>query len=397
MKTLLATILSLTICLAPEAQQVINIADSNNVFAFKLYNEVRRSEDNENLFFSPFSISTALAMTYAGAKNETEKQMSHTLHFSLDQNTFHKNYKNYLEKIGSDTGKDLVMGIANSLWIANSLKLLPSFSGIVNTDYKSAAKNVDFSNTEQTRQEINSWVEQKTNNKIKGLIKPRILDADTKLVLVNAIYFNGKWKTPFPKDSTKNEKFHKTYSGNVKVNFMHNTAHYKYYHDDTLKAIDIPYADGKISMIVLLPQDRDDIDTIENKLNYRYYSKIVSSMSQQKIVLALPKFKTTAEFELADELSNMGMPIAFSSSANFKGMSDESLCISHVIHKAFIDVTEEGTEAAAATAVNMKMLMVMRAPVSISFIANHPFIFVIRDNATGSILFMGKIMDPTKE
>jgi serpin B len=372
------------------AQSSSTIADSNNKFAFKLYDEVKK-DTKENLFFSPFSISTALAMTYGGARGETEKQMSRTLHFSLDQASFHQEYKSYLENIESDTGKGMILGIANSLWISNKFKLLNNFKEITTNDYKSEARNVSFS--DETRKEINQWVEQKTNDKIKDLIAPGVINSATRLVLVNAIYFNGKWNEKFSKDSTKNQDFYLN-PATVKIDFMHNTAHYKYYEDSAMQAIELSYTGKKTSMIVFLKKDYRT--NKEYNLDYSYYSKIVSSMSPERVKLALPKFKTTVSFELSKTLSSMGMPDAFGA-ADFKGISNENLSISNVIHKAFIDVSEEGTEAAAATAIVMRANALGPRPKSFAFIANHPFMFVIRDNATGAILFMGEITNPSKE
>jgi serpin B len=214
--------------------------------------------------------------------------------------------------------------------------------------------------------------------------------------LVNAIYFKGKWKSPFSKDSTKSENFHTSASNIIKAKFMHNTGHYRYYEDATLQAVEIPYMGGRTAMVILLPKEKDGISQMENKLGHLYYSKIISSMNSPKVIVAFPKFKTTTAFELGGTLSAMGMPDAFSSSADFSGISNEGLHISNVIHKAFIDVNEEGTEAAAATAVIMPFSIAQPMATAI-FNANHPFIFVIRDTMTGGILFMGKITDPTKE
>ncbi|HTB31551.1 MAG TPA: serpin family protein [Bacteroidia bacterium] len=401
MKAGLAAIAGLIMCNVLSAQQPFSIADSNNLFAFKLYGELKK-DTKENLFFSPFSISSALAMTYAGARNETEKQMCHTLHFSSDQNAFHKAYKTYLEKIESDTGKDLALRVANSLWIANSFELLKPFSEIEAADYKAESYNVAFSPPaaiEDTRLQINYWVEQRTKKKIKDLIPPGILDLSTKLVLVDAIYFKGKWKIAFSKDSTKMGEFYADNTGSVNADFMHTTANYKYYEDNVLQAIEFPYSGDKLSMVVFLPKKRDGIEEMNSKIDYAFYTKIVSGFlmsGTRKVIVALPKFKTTAEFRMAGTLSAMGMPDAFSPGlADFKGMSTDQLCISQVIHKAFIEVNDEGTEAAAATAVIMKMMMSpIRTPL---FIADHPFVFVIRDNATGGILFMGKISNTVKE
>jgi serpin B len=396
MKTLLTSLIAVVLCIHTNAQQISPIADSNNFFAFKLYNQIKKDK-KENLFFSPFSISTALAMTYAGARNETAKQMAATMHFNADQDVFSRDYQTYLGKIESDTGKDLILGIANSLWLGKSLELLPPFKETVITDYNSEAKNVDFSKSEKVRQEINTWVAQKTKDKIQDLILPGMLSASTRLVLVNAIYFKGRWKVPFSKDSTKSDDFYKSGATTVKAKFMHNTNHFRYYEDRSLQAVEIPYEGNKTSMLVILPNEINGIDGLENQLDYSYYTKIASSIHPRKVILAVPKFKTTVQFELAGALSAMGMPNAFSGSADFGGISKEGLMIGAVIHKAFIDVNEEGTEAAAATAVLMPMSVAVHPPKNPVFIANHPFIFVIRDNATGSILFMGKIMDPTKE
>jgi serpin B len=322
--------------------------------------------------------------------------MASTLHFNANQDAFNRNYKTYLEKIESDTGKDLTMVIANSLWVANTLKLLSPFKETVTSNYNSEAKNVDFSKTEETRTEINSWVEQKTHDKIQDLIQPHIISAATRLVLVNAIYFKGRWKVPFPKDSTKTDDFYKSGISTVHAKFMHNTSHFRYYEDTTIQAIEIPYIGGRISMVILLPKKINGINQMENKLDYFYYSKIISSMHSPKAIVSLPKFKTTTEFELGGTLSAMGMPAAFSSSADFSGISNEGLHINNVIHKAFIDVNEEGSEAAAATTVVMPFSIAQPMPIAV-FNANHPFIFIIRNTMTGSILFMGKIIDPTKE
>lgn len=207
MKKIHLFILLLIPFLSIHAQKSNSIGDSNNVFALKLYSQLSK-ENKGNLFFSPFSISTALAMTYAGARDETETQMSQTLHFNPDQSEFHTDYKNYIGQIEADTGKRLKMEIANSIWLDNSFKLLIPYQDIVKDDYNSLSKNVDFKHAaEPARKEINKWVEKKTHDKIIELIKPGMIDGSTKLVLVNAIYFDGKWSIAFSKDSTKKDLF----------------------------------------------------------------------------------------------------------------------------------------------------------------------------------------------
>lgn len=398
MKFLFSIFLFSVFCLDTTAQHVQSIADSNNSFAFKLYSEINKGKKG-NLFFSPFSISTALAMTYAGSRNETEKQMSQTLHFNRDQQVFQAQYKSYLDTIEADTGKGLIMGIANSIWVANTCKILSPFSEAVKDDYNSESRNTDFAGqSEQSRQEINSWVEDKTHNKIKDLIAKGLIDGTTRLVLVNAIYFKGKWQSPFKQNNTHKSIFNITDSVGDSAEFMNKIWRYKYYKDSIIQAIEIPYMGGNISMLIILPNEISGIKKIEKKLDDTYYLKILNNKLYENTTLSLPKFKITLGSILNTPLSDMGMPVAFSSDADFSGIANEGLKIGFVVHKAFINVSEEGTEAAAATGVGM-MLMSAAPPRTppVSFIANHPFIFIIKDNATGSILFMGKITNPTKE
>lgn len=398
MRYLFSIFVSILFFINVTAQSVRSIADSNNLFALNLYSELSKQEPG-NLFFSPFSISTALAMTYAGARNETEKQMCDVLHFNLAQKEFHC-YRHYLDAIEADTGKNLVLEIANSIWVANSCKIRPSFSEIVKDDYNSESKNVDFAgHTEQARQEINSWVENKTQDKIKDLITQGMIKSSTKLVLVNTIYFKAKWESPFNSTATRKAIFHPNDSISDSASFMNKAGYYEYYKDSNLQVLEIPYYNGKISMLILLPNKANGINNTENKLDEAYYSKIVKNLSDTSdIRLSLPKFKITLGSILNTPLSEMGMPVAFSGDADFSGIASGKLNIGFVIHKAFIDVSEEGTEAAAATAVGIMLTSAgpPRTP-PIPFNANHPFIFIIKDGGTGSILFMGKITDPTKE
>lgn len=397
MKFLFTIFLFSISCIGITAQDIQSMADSNNLFAFKLYAEINKRK-TENLFFSPFSISTALAMAYAGARNETERQMSQTLHFNLDQDVFHRQYKSYRDTIETDTSKDLIMEIANSIWVANTCKILSPFSEIVKDDYHSESKSVDFAgNTEQTRQEINSWVEDKTHDKIKDLIAKGMIGETTRLVLVNAIYFKGKWQSPFRQNVTRKDLFSINDSVTDSAKFMNKMWRYKYYKDERIQAIEIPYMGGNISMLILLPNEINGIDKFEKKLDDAYYSKIINSKLYAEINLSLPQFKITLGSVLNTPLSEMGMPAAFSDTADFSGIANERLKIGFVVHKAFINVSEEGTEAAAATDVGMMLLTAAPPRSSIPFIANHPFIFIIKDNATGNILFMGRVTNPAKE
>jgi serpin B len=376
-----------------------SIADSNNHFAFKLYNEVKSEKPEQNLFFSPFSISTALAMTYAGARGETEKQMSQTLCFSLEQNTFHDDFSKLIEDIEKDTTNGTQLAIANSLWAQKNYKFLDTFFSLVKAHYDAILKNVDFTNyseREKARKELNSWVEQKTNDKIKELVKEKDIDDATRLILVNAIYFKDVWENPFEASETKEKPFYFNDNDTIHTLMMQKTEAINYYSNSDMQVVEIPYKDDKLSMLVFLPNYYDGIGAMEKSLNNGLYSQVLSSLKRERVELSLPKFKTSFNIYLEKTLAVMGMPIAFSGNADFSGMTGrKDLEISKVIHQAFINVDESGTEAAAATAVIMGM-MAMRSDNNnkIIFNANHPFIFLIKDNATGSILFMGKIMNP---
>ena len=277
----------------------------------------------------------------------------------------------------------------------------PKFFEVVKAAYHSESQKVDFINPEheeKARKEINIWVEQKTKNKIKELIKPGILNVDRRLILVNAIYFNGKWAKKFDSSLTKEDDFDVSPEKKIKAKFMHVENHYNYYKDEEIQTIEIPYKDSIASMLVILPNEMQNLKTVEASLNPAYYKTIISSLQNKSVQLSLPKFKTTAEFKLNAVLSNMGMPLSFTPNADFSGMRADSLkdlFISDALHKAFVNVSEVGTEAAAATAIVMTTCSAPAPP--LLFKVDHPFIFIIKDNATGSILFMGEIKDPTQE
>jgi len=326
--------------------------------------------------------------------------MSQTLCFSLEQNTFHDDFSKMIEDIEKDTTDGTQLFIANSLWAQKDFKFLESFFNLVEAEYNSILKNVDFKDAaerEKARQELNSWVEQKTNDKIKNLIKEDDIDRDTRLILVNAIYFKDVWAYPFEASETKVKPFFLNDNDTIHTLMMPKTEGINYYENSDMKAVEIPYKDDKLSMLIFLPNYNDGIGDMEKSLNNGLYSQVLSSLKRERVELSLPKFKTTLDFKLDIALKKMGMLIAFDPyHADFSGMTGSNdLYISHVIHKVFIDVNESGTEAAAATAVTMNFMcnIVDRRDKKI-FNADHPFIFLIKDNATGSILFMGKIMNP---
>jgi serpin B len=371
------------------------VVEGNNAFAFALYGQLRNR--NGNLFFSPESISTALAMAYAGARGDTASEMATTLHFTLPQQHLNPAMGALLSDLNAvHDGYQLT--VANALWAQQGYTFLDNFLQLLKTDYGAGLNQVDFKGaTEAARLTINRWVEQKTQDKIKDLLQPGTLAPSTRLVLTNAIYFKGDWQTQFDKAQTRDEAFYPSQTQTKQVAFMHRADSFSYFDGGTFQVLEIPYKSKELSLIVLLPKDRGGLPALEQSLTASNTQQWLSQLVQRdKVIVALPKFKSTQQFELGATLGAMGMAQAFSASADFSGMTGKrDFAISEVIHKAYIDVNEEGTEAAAATAVVFRALA-MRGPVEQPpvFRADHPFIFLIRDNRSSSILFMGRTADP---
>jgi serpin B len=388
---------------APQSNQVDQAAvvEGNNAFAVALYGQLR-SQDG-NLFFSPESISTALAMTYAGARGDTAAEMAKTLHFTLPPERLHPAMGALLSNLNaSHNGYQL--RVADALWAQRDYVFLDDFLKLNKSDYGAGFNQVDFKGaTEAARLTINQWIEQKTENKIKDLLQPGVLDSLTKMVLTNAIYFKGDWLTPFVKAWTEDDDFHLSPTKNVKAPLMHLTGGFDYFDGGTFQALEIPYESGDLSMIVFLPKDLGGLPALEESLTASNMKLWLDRLQPvPEVILTLPKFQMTRQFGLEGTLGAMGMPSAFdAAAADFSGMTGKrELFISAVIHKAYINVDEKGTEAAAATAVVMEKAMAMpprfKQPPPPVFRADHPFVFLIRDNRSGSMLFMGRVNDPTK-
>jgi len=288
--------------------------------------------------------------------------------------------------------------VANALWAQRGYTFLPDFLKVMNNDYGAGLNQVDFkASTEAARLTINRWVEQKTANKIHDLLQPGALRPSTRLVLTNAIYFKGDWQTQFDKAQTKDEDFHLSPAQTKKAPMMHREGAFNYFNGGTFQALEIPYKSNELSMIVLLPNDPGGLPALEQSLSATNTQQWLRQLAPvPKVIVTMPKFKTTQQFELGGTLAAMGMPQAFTASANFSGMTgNRDFFISAVIHKAYVDVNEEGTEAAAATAVTMRAMAIrVPNPPTPIFRADHPFVFLIRDHRSNSILFMGRMADP---
>ena len=377
---------------------VSGIVKGGNKFALDLYQELRKEEGN--VFFSPSSISTALAMTYAGAAGETEAEMAKTLHFQMPNDQLHKGMQ-ALQSYWTtpDKKKGIRLNLANRLWGQESYQFLPEFLGITREMYGAELARLNFTQSEQARQTINGWVEEQTENKITDLIPVGAINLDTRLVLTNAVYFKGIWTDPFKQELTKEEDFHLTSADKIKVPMMNNSDRFRYNEVDNLQVLELPYGDGSLSMLVLLPNKNDGLANLEANLTYRNLQQWTGSLRQREVKVTLPKFKTTSRFEMNNTLKEMGMTSAFDANqADFSGMTGgRDLFISAVVHKAFVDVNEEGTEAAAATGVMIELISAAPDPPEPPvFRADHPFMFMIRDNRNGSIMFMGRIRNPLK-
>ena len=398
---LMKTNLLLLSCLLPlilTAHTPKGIAEGNNKFAFSFYHRMQGSTANENQCWSPFSISTALAMVYAGARNETALQMSRTLNFEPSVK-FHDDFRKLLKRLDEGTEGKIRLNIANGLWAQRGFEFLDAYLALAHSRYGSELENIDFKDEaarEKTRIDINSWVEKKTNNRIKDLLGRGDLNSMTRLVLVNAIYFYGEWAESFKKESTRPDEFMLTDGTRITVPFMNRQDRYGYYEDQEMQVLEIPYRGNRASMVIFLPKKDNLMEAFTSSLDYKHYGEIMDSMKFTGVRLSLPKFRIDFKLDLANTLSEMGMPLAFSQEeADFSGMTGKrDLSISNVIHQAFISVDEKGTEAAAATAVTMCMMAAPNKVRPVVFNADHPFVFLIRDNETGSILFMGRIMKP---
>jgi len=372
-------------------------AAGNTAFAFELYNKVKQHEGGDrNVFFSPLSISAALSMTYAGARGETEKQMAQTLHFSLPQQRLHTAWSELMSDLNGATHYELA--IANRLWGQKGFDFVNDFLKLAETKYQGGLDLVDFaSNPEACRKTINQWVEEKTKRKIKDLLLFGDIKTLTRLVLTNAIYFKGSWIAKFDPKKTVDAPFTlpdgKT---TVLAAMMSQTARFGYMEDSLLQALELPYSGKRLSLLVLLPRKGADLSRVEKALTSENLIRWRSALAPEEVKVFLPKFKTTLRFLLNDPMKELGINDAFDEfKADFSGMTGRrNLYISKIIHKAFVDVNEEGTEAAAATAVVMDTKSMRMEPV---FRANRPFVFMILDKKSGSILFLGRITNPKQQ
>ena len=372
------------------------VVAGNSQFAFDLYENLRQGT-KENLFFSPYSISTALAMLYGGADGRTEEEIANVLHFPENQEQFHSGFA-MLQRLvhGGPHRSSVELEVANRLWGQTGYPILDPFLQTTRDHYGAELALVDFAESEAARQEINLWVEEQTDYKIRELIPSGYLDYLTRFVLTNAIYFHGNWAEPFLKKDTKPEDFD-TGSGKLKVPMMYLKESSRYGEFDGLQVLEKPYAGGTVSMVVLLPEKSENaLEQLESSLSPQHVDVWLANMTTEMVEIYLPRFRFTKPYKLKGVLSDMGMPSTFDVSvAKFSSISDEpGIFVGEVFHKAYIEVNEKGTTAAAATGFGGGGGGGFEPPPEPIFRADHPFVFLIRDNVTGSILFLGRVMNP---
>jgi serpin B len=372
------------------------VVRGNNRFALDLHAKLRTQPGN--LFYSPASISMALAMTYAGARGETAEEMAKVLHFPADQDQLHASFATLRKSLNEPGGAGgYRLSVANRLWGQQGYHFLPDFLAITRESYAAELAPVDFAREpEQARRRINSWVEERTEGKIKDLVPAGVLDDLTRLVLTNAIYFKGDWTKPFPKAATKDDTFHVTSRKSTRVPLMFKRDDLRFWSGDGLKALELPYGKGELAAVLLLPDQIDGLPALEDQLTGDTLDRWLSRLRRRTVQVFLPRFNVTSAFSLRDVLRALGMKLAFDMDrADLFGISSqERLYISAAIHKAFVDVNEEGTEAAAATATVVAGRAVMPVKEPVTFRADDPFLFLIRDSRTGSILFLGRVVNP---
>ena len=390
-------------------EEMSALADGNSRFAFDLYATLAGTDGN--LFFSPHSISVALAMTYAGARGETERQMAETLRFYLAQDRLHEAFNALdLSLVPQEPAaepeedeKTFRLSIANSVWGQEDYDFLPDFLDTLAVNYGDGVRPVDFQHDpENARVQINDWVAEATEERISNLIPQDAIDQYTRMVLANAIYFKAAWQHTFDERATTDLPFHLPDGSERDVPMMRQQANFRYAIGDGYQAVELPYKGGDVAMTILLP-DTGRFREFEESLSGESLGDILDSLDYTSVRLTMPKFEMESAFNLSDTLKAMGMPDAFDdTAANFSGMDgqlcrargDICLLISNVLHKAFVSVDEAGTEAAAATAVIVGVTRAVFQPEPIQLVVDRPFLFIIRHQKTGAILFVGRVLSP---
>ena len=364
---------------------------SVNSFTFDLYKNL--SQEKNNLVFSPISITPAFDMVALGAKGETLNKINSTFHFEKNKQ-FPKQMGNLLKDLKSRGNDSVNITITNRVWIEKSYKTSCKFRRALRSDFRAKIGQTSFvSDPEGSRNSINSTIETDTRGFIKNLLPQGSIDNLTRLVLTNAVYFKGKWEIPFDPKKSSQRMFYPSNGKEVKHKFMYSTNDFGYYSSDDFSALELNYYGDELSLLIILPNKGTSLQDFSQKLNVDTYNNIIENLAPEKISVNIPVFKLETSLSLKKTLSEMGMGVAFSDDADFSGISGKTdLKISDAFHKAYIEVSEEGTTAAAATAVVVAVKSVFRP--TQTFIADHPFVYILRDKTTNTILFIGNLENP---
>jgi serine protease inhibitor len=383
------------------ASSVESVAKANNAFCVDLYREL--ASESGNVIVSPFSIHTAFAMSYAGARGKTAREMASVLRFSKAERDVHASYHALLKGTMERSASGCEIVVANSLFAQTGYPFLKPFQELVRDNYDSGLNEIDLTGwpgrfdlakAAAARKQINRWVADKTRDKITEILPSSLPDPDTRLILVNAVWFKGKWASQFPKAATKDAPFYPDGGNPVMVPMMNVTATFGYTERDGVQVLRMPYVSEHFSMIVCLPKKRGGLPVVEKALSPGRIEQWTRHCRDQEVAVFLPRFRLASAFDLESPLDKLGMKQAFTLDADFSGITaGKRLFIAAALHKACVDVDEEGTEAAASTVVAFDEIGVTQRPV---FNANHPFLLLIRDNQTGLILFIGRVADPSK-
>lgn len=369
------------------------VVEANNKFAFEFFKELSSSEEDDNYMVSPVSLSLALGMTYNGTDGVTKKTFEQTLHYSESASETNQFYQALIKKLSSNVDGS-VLEIANSIWIKDGFPIKPNFTETNKFYFSAEVETKDFSDP-KTVDDINSWVSEKTHKKIPTIIDE--ISPSAVMFLINALYFNANWKFEFDKEQSEKGRFFTTASKTSMIDMMAMEEKLPFLSNDLFSSVELPYENDKFSMVLLLPNENKEVKDVINALDYTNWSAWMDGYDSTQVVLTMPKFKFAYKKVLNDELQALGLENMFSKSANFSKMTDVSVFVSMVLQKTFIDVHEEGTEAAAVTIVTIENTSVGSNPSKRYFNVNRPFLFAIKENVTGSICFMGKVAAPTYE
>lgn len=362
-------------------------------FVFSFYSEIAKKDEQSNVFLSPLSIATAFSMVYEGSAGNTATEMQQVFGFEEDDQKRQREISDTLSRLNH---KDdwYKLQVANALWIKDGYKIKQDHIDTAKMHYSSTVDNVNFV-TDDGINKINSWVREKTSDKIQDILAPGSTDDMTRMVITNAVYFKGKWGLEFNPKNTSEKPFWTDKDNSVKVMMMNeNAAMYNYAETNRIQALELNYLGGDISMIVLLPKERDGLGSLEQSLDKKEFDSIKNSMTMQPLTVQMPKFEFETEYNLIEPLKSLGIHDAFDrDNADFQGMTDEQIYLEKAAHKAFVNVNEEGTEAAAITALVARATSGPPEPRH-EFVADHPFLFVIQEKETGEILFIGRLVNP---